>query len=233
MSLRPEEQFVISALATKYSAEWRPGDNPPDAQLIFGKETVAVEISMLTQQIVDGDGKFIPRQSQDAEPLRIIEELNDELSAQVPPNITVFIHIKAPISQRRKLKNSLSERIEGLLTGETEIQPDAFSNRTLIKLLPTERPSGKKIVGCVSNSKSDSNILANAWHMLDERIATKAYKCKALRANGPIWLALLNDYWLADEETYKQAMRMSTTAHYFDKILLVCGNKSVVSLYGK
>ena len=40
---RDDEQFVIVAVAAAFSAPWRPGEDPPDAYLILGAATVAVE----------------------------------------------------------------------------------------------------------------------------------------------------------------------------------------------
>jgi hypothetical protein len=61
---------------------------------------------------------------------------------------------------------------------------------------------GRKLHALVTNSNSSSHILSNAWHILEERIAQKAAACRHLV--GPLWLALLNDYWLASEATTKR-----------------------------
>lgn len=233
--LRDDEEFVMRALAARYSGEWKPGENPPDAYLQFGDIIVAVEISTLTQHIIDDDGRFIPRLSHDSGALSLIEEVDDEIGANIPKDISVFIHLKAPIRQRRRLKPLLINRIMDILcihTSEAEIRLNILLNEVTIKLLPSERPSGKKVVGFVSNQKSSTNILENAQQILDNRIGIKTKKCQNPNSSGQKWLVLLNDYWLADENTYKQAIGMSLVEHTFDKILLVSGNKSVVSLYG-
>jgi hypothetical protein len=48
VALRDDEAFVITSIANSLSGTWRPGEDPPDAYLSFGIETVAVEISILS-----------------------------------------------------------------------------------------------------------------------------------------------------------------------------------------
>lgn len=59
------------------------------------------------------------------------------------------------------------------------------------------------------------------------KIAVKTTKCSSLPFVGPKWLALLNDYWLADNDTYQQAFDSFSVDHPFQKIVLVSGNGSV------
>ena len=66
---------------------------------------------------------------------------------------------------------------------------------------------------------------------MEERIATKTKKCSAFASKGPVWLALRNDYFLADVETYRQAFAQIQHPHVFEKILLISGNGSVATLY--
>jgi hypothetical protein len=55
--LRDDETFVITSLARSFSATWHAGENPPDAYLTFGADdSVAVEISILTQHVTDDRG---------------------------------------------------------------------------------------------------------------------------------------------------------------------------------
>jgi hypothetical protein len=55
----------------------------------------------------------------------------------------------------------------------------------------------------------------------------KAEKCKHLVTRGPLWLALLNDYWLTGADTYRYALSMLSVKHPFDKILIVDNNGTV------
>jgi hypothetical protein len=54
--MRQDEKFVIESIATAYSGDWKPGEDPPDAYLIVADRPVAVEISTLTQHVTDDRG---------------------------------------------------------------------------------------------------------------------------------------------------------------------------------
>ena len=113
------------------------------------------------------------------------------------------------------------------------MEREILGNTITIHHFPEDRPSGKKIIGGVQNEKSSADILANAKFILKDRVLVKAIKCNSLAQSGPIWLVLFNDYWLADTETYLQALSQISVEHPFDKILIVSGNKSVTVLYEK
>ena len=58
-TLRHDEVFVIDAVASVVSGTWKPGEDPPDTYLTFAGETVAVEISTLSQHVIDDGGTAI------------------------------------------------------------------------------------------------------------------------------------------------------------------------------
>jgi hypothetical protein len=91
-----------------------------------------------------------------------------------------------------------------------------------------ERPSGKKIVGFVANTHSSADIGLNARLVLEDRIRTKSQICAPLQK--PIWLAVLNDYWLADADTYAVAGQQVKFGHCFERIFLVSDKGAVNEL---
>ncbi len=46
----------------------------------------------------------------------------------------------------------------------------------------------------------------------------------------PIWLAMQNDYWLADADSYAVTFRQLKLTHCFERIFLVSANASVSEL---
>jgi hypothetical protein len=54
--LRGDEEFVLRSVANAFSAEWRAGENRPDAYLKVEDREVAIEISILMQNQSDGRG---------------------------------------------------------------------------------------------------------------------------------------------------------------------------------
>lgn len=233
--LRPDEKFCIHAVVALVGGKWYEGENPPDAYLSIGSENIAVEISTLTQYIVGHNGGYKPRFSEDSTALRLCNELDEQLKNRVPAGRTVLLTLSAPINCARKLKPRLSEEIMALveIAGETDVtvEREILGNKITIHHLPEDRPSGKKVVGGVQNKKAGTDILANAKDILEDRIAVKAQKCKPLLSNGQVWLVLFNDYWLADFNTYKQAMAQISSKHPFERILIVSGSGSVTVLY--
>jgi hypothetical protein len=81
-------------------------------------------------------------------------------------------------------------------------------------------------VGFVVNTNSSPDIGLNARLVLEERIRTKNEICALLPQ--PVWLAVLNDYWLADADTYALAGRHIRLDHCFERIFLV-SDKGVVN----
>jgi hypothetical protein len=103
-------------------------------------------------------------------------------------------------------------------------------NEVVLHLLRGSRESRKKVVGGVINRSSSADLLENAICMLTERIATKAKKCNRI-LHRPLWLALLNWFWLADEDTYRRAFAMCTVDHPFARLELVGHSGEVTTLF--
>jgi hypothetical protein len=114
-----------------------------------------------------------------------------------------------------------------------DVEEDVLGNRIDINLSSCSGPENRKVCAAVINRKSDPHITSNARMILEERIATKTKKCDSLAFKGPVWLALFNDYFLADDETYKQAVGQMSRSHIFDKIYLISENGSVATLCDK
>lgn len=82
--LREDERFVIESICTKYGGTYRIGEDPPDAYISLNGNEIAVEISILTQHVVDKSGKPVPRLSQDSGVLRLCDEIDEELKTDIP-----------------------------------------------------------------------------------------------------------------------------------------------------
>lgn len=235
--LRSDEKFCIEAVADSVEGEWSEGENPPDTYLRFGSEKIAVEISTLTQYVTDQNGDSRPRLSDDSTGIRLSDELDQDLKKEIPANRTVLLILSTPINSARKLKPRLKEEIKTLVSGagsdDFTVAHTLLGNKITIRLIPAGRPSGKKVICAIQNEKSSADILANAVAILRDRIVTKTEKCKSLSSSDPLWLVLFNDYWLADLDTYRQAMSELSIEHPFERILIVSGNKSVAILEEK
>jgi hypothetical protein len=235
--LKPDEEFVISSLAAHLGGTWSAGENPPDAYLRIGEETVAVEISTLTQHVVDERGGMQARLSEDSTALWLANELDKELCRAIPDGRMVVLTLRAPISKARRTKKELADRIMHLVANTTDqtidVEEHILGNRIDINLSSYDGPGQAKVLAAVINQKSDPHITSNARIILEERIATKTKKCSSLALKVPVWLALSNHYFLASHETYKQAIAQVSGSHVFAKIFLISGSGSVATLHDK
>ena len=135
-----------------------------------------------------------------------------------------------PVSNAARFRKGVTDWVREVasapkigLQQEREIE----SSKTSISVIP-ERSSGKKIVGFVFNTNSSADIGLNARLVLEDRIRKKSEICAPL--TKPIWLAVLNDYWLADADTYIGACRQLKIAHCFERIFLVSDEGAVSEL---
>jgi hypothetical protein len=230
--LREDEKFVIESLCAKYGGTYRIGEDPPDAYMSLNSNEIAVEISILTQHVVDKSGKPVPRLSQDSGALRLCDELNEDLKSDIPSGVYVLLTISSPLNKTRQTKDELINKIKEIANKDAPIREvfEINENKADIQTVLGERPSGKKVVGVVSNQNSSPDILENVLYMLSERINDKVNKCQNI-VHRPLWLALFNDYWLSEPDTYELAMEKLSIEHPFDKICLVLGGKEVHTLY--
>jgi hypothetical protein len=232
--IREDEEFVISAIATSLSGTWLAGENPPDAYLTLNTGTVAVEISTLTQYVTDDKGTR-PRLSDDIATAAFANELNEELSDLIPDGYTIGLVLSSPILAYRKTRAQLAQFIHGHMADlqflQTERKLQINGNAITVFLTHHGDTQFKKVSALFMNRSSSPDILLNATRILEDRIATKTQKCSHLLNRGPIWLALFNDYWLTDADTYRAALSRIKLQHPFQKILLVNGDRSVHTLY--
>jgi len=235
--LREDEEFVIRSLASSFEGRWDVGENPPDAYLIVKGKRISVEISTLTQHVPSSKGGLIPRLSEDSTAIRICEELNDEIHEHISECTTILLTINSPILKARQTKKLLAEKILEVVHtskgAEFDCEAQILGNKIRIHLIPEERPSGKKVVGLVPNSKSNPDILLNAKYILKDRISVKTEKCQNLNQENPLWLALLNDYWLADINTYRNVLTEISVINPFEKIIIVSWNGAVTVIQEK
>lgn len=64
-------------------------------------------------------------------------------------------------------------------------------------------------------------MLCNAAIILADRIEAKEKACTPSNFEGEYWLALLNDYWIANFDIYKAAYKRLKLNHGFEKIIIV------------
>jgi hypothetical protein len=234
--MRRDEEFAINSLAKVYSGTWCPGENPPDAYLILGSRNIPVEISTLTQHVTDERGTH-SRLTDDLATVRFADSINDNLKDVIPDGIAIGLVLSSPIMRLQKTKRQLTEiirsHIGNLSSLKTDMNVTINDNKVRIYLNEHGETKYKKVSAAIMNRNSSPDLLSNAAYILEDRIKTKAKKCSHLRGCDGIWLALLNEYWLTDADTYRLALSRMSLDHPFARIVLVNGDGSISALFGK
>ena len=157
------------------------------------------------------------------------------LQNELPSDIDIILTLYVPVENGRKYKKKLCAHVKEFISkdikaGDKE-EIDLSGSKVRMSVIPNRDHSTKKIVGIIVNKNSNAHILSNARVILVDRIQDKVEKCKVIRRGGAVWLALFNDYWLADHETYLQAINTIDVAHYFDRIYVIMETGTVRQVY--
>jgi hypothetical protein len=160
--------------------------------------------------------------------------LNAELH-NLPARYSIGLVLSTPILKLRKttadLAKCLRNRLSDIPSFERDREIEIHGNTVKISLHSHEEIRSQKVWAIAANRRSNADILSNAIQIFEDRISAKAKKCAALVGKQPLWLALLNDYWLADSGTYEQALSCISPVHPFDKILLIHRNGAICRLF--
>jgi sulfur transfer protein SufE len=223
--MRPDEEFVAKALVSFFGGpsvvSAFDGEDPPDFYLSFCAARVGVEVTRLSQFTFEPDGSLGNRSTQDSFGLRLIEDLNTKLANSVPHDLSLLIGLWVPVQKpalfRKRLFSWITQVAANPEMGLHQEQQIAGAKAS-VWIIPA-RPSGKKVVGFVFNENSSVDIGLNALLILQDRIRTKSEICQ--KSPKPIWLAMLNDYWIADADSYELAARRLKLEHCFQRIFIV------------
>jgi len=232
--MRPDEAFVARALVEflggPSTVSASDGEDPPDFYLTFSSSRVAVEVTRLSQFSFEPDGTLVERATQDFFGLRLLEQLNAKIGSFLPDDISLLVGVEVPVPNAARFRKNLTEWVAEVAAAPvlgSKHEREIDGSKTTISVI-SDRPTGKKIAGFVVNKNSSANILLNARLVLEDRIRTKNDICASLFK--PIWLAVLNDYWLADAVSFEAACSQLKLAHCFERVLLVSDNGAINEL---
>lgn len=232
--MRRDEAFVARTLGEflggPSSAIASDGDDPPDLYLALGQFRVGVEVTRLSQFTLEPDGTLGNRATQDFFGLRLLDELNTTIGPLLLDDISLLVGLWVPVSNAARFRKELKEWVHEIAmaaANRTQLERDIDGSRTSVSVI-RQRPSRKKIVGFVVNKNSSADIGLNARLVLEDRIRTKSDICAQLPK--PIWLAVLDDYWIADADSYAEVYGQLRLTHCFERIFLVADNGAVSEL---
>lgn len=232
--MRRDEAFVarslVGYLGGPSAVSTSEGEDPPDLYLTVAGSRVGVEVTRLSQFTFEPNGTPANRATQDFFGLRLLEELDAKIGPSIPDDISFLVGVEVPVSNASRFRTLLTDWVAEVAAAPlagAQHERQIEGSKTSISVIP-ERPTGKKIAGFVVNKNSSPDILLNARLVLEDRIRTKSDLCTLLAK--PIWLAVLNDYWLADADTYATASRQLKLGHCFERIFLVSDDGAVSEL---
>ncbi|MFM9842995.1 MAG: hypothetical protein ACKVOI_08510 [Dongiaceae bacterium] len=227
VKLRPDEAFVSEALVHFFGGpeivSASDGDDPPDFYITFNNRSVAVEVTRLTPIAIGPDGSIENRFSQDILGLRITNELETTIGTHLPEQVSLLVGIDVPIARQSRFLRGMQSWIEELiptLTPGMEFATIVAGSKVAISVMPRET-TRRRIIGYVVNKRTSPNILMNAQFIIENRIKSKIATCGSIARTLPIWLAMLNDFWLADAETYQLAIRDMRFEECFERLFVV------------
>lgn len=232
--MRDEEAFVarslLAFLGQASGATVTDGGDPPDFVLHFENCGIGVEVTRLSQFAVRSDGTLGSRLTEDSFALRLLDDLDSSLGALLPDGTALSVGLQMPVQKADRFRKQLAAWIREIAP---IAKPGAHWNHAIgdvvVRVVAIrEGTSGTKIAGWVSNANASADIGLNARLLLEDRITAKNETCAHLPR--PLWLALLNDYWLADEDSYAVAYDQLHLEHCFKRIFLVADNGCVSEL---
>ena len=228
--MKPDEEYVLAALASKFGGKYIDGEDPPDGYLLLNNRKIAVEVTKLVEHINE-NGKRRSRLADDVPISNIVAQLNEEIGNLIPNNRSIHLVIPSPIKGINEFKKELTRIIINMITTKTyEAVIDILGYVVAINLYKCQQPPKIKVVQAIATQFASTNIDENTLFLLENRITIKNKICNA---NGDIdeyWLALFNTYCMSDIESYRGAYESLQLEHNFSKIYLIDGYRRVYKL---
>jgi hypothetical protein len=232
--MRPDEKYVGDRLVEFFggpdNVSVKEGEDPPDLYLEFPGRRIGLEVTRLSQFTFESDGTFGNRATQDAFGVNLINALDAELGGLLPDEFSLLITLELPVQNAANFRTEVRIWISAIVSSPVMDARDSreIEGAKISTVFIPRRPSGKRVVGIISNRNSSADIGLNAHLLLADRIRKKNDICANLK--GPIWLALLNDYWIADATDFSEVARRLRLDHCFERIFLVSRGAAVSEL---
>lgn len=157
--------------------------------------------------------------------------MNHSLGPALPSGLSVTLIFDLPLENPRRFHRALETWLSGILASLTLHQRLKYEieGTTITLHAIRSAPGRERIVGIMSNRDAHPDIGLNARLILEDRIRTKWARCQG-RVRPPVWLAMLNGYWLASAETYATEASALAIEHGFERIFLVSTQGAVTEL---
>jgi len=226
--MRNDEEFAKDCLLEflGQGTEAVPGEDSPDYYFIIAGARIAVEVSQLTPVSYDKKGQVKNRLTEDSHVMDLCDDLDRKFRSRFHPNLTLLLHMHSPIKQPRTFRKQMERLIEAV-AGDQRVKIgwrrcyDVAGEKVRVIAISPRSDPYKKILGIIDNRDSVTYIGVNAQIIFGNRILAKQATMAKNSWSGPKWLVLLNQYWLADEDAYRQDANKLAIEHDFERVFLV------------
>lgn len=225
--MRLEEKNALDSLIAVYGGECEDGEDPPDAYITLDGQRIAVEVTMLVEQITK-NGKTRSKFADEVPVRNIANELEQKIGDFIPDNSWLYLGLPSPINDISKFKKELALiSLEIIKSGVERADRDILGNRVSLYFYKTEKAPRRKVAQFVSSRQSF--YIDQAELILRDRIEVKNKKIARL-TSAECWLVLINTYWPASIEIYRSIYDRLQIEHKFNKIFIIDQAGNVESL---
>ena len=229
--MTPNEIYVLETLAASVRGTVTEGENPPDGYITVDRKRIAIEVSRLVEHVSSENGETQSRLSTDVPAQTMAGEIEAEIAESIPEGTHIFLIIGSPVNNIRKTRQELQRAIVKMIESDENTKDiELCRNNVSINIYRGWPANESKISSAIANRYSSSNITQNVEAILADRIATKTLRQNRQSKPDEYWLALFNDYWIADAESYRVAYDKLQIPHDFDQIVIVDGYGRTSSL---
>lgn len=239
--MKPDEKFAITHLEKHLkleSSRFFDGNDPPDCFGLFPLQRIGVEITRIGAVHIETDGKTVTKRDFDRPIQAWTVKAPKELAPLVPPNFTLFCHVKGPIDDFSKFKKTFSKTIENLIaTDQIKVETKEFkigSAAVDLALRPRNNPPLSVIItsGVVEhNLPLQFNLEIQTDASVDIALQDKHQKCSKCKER--IWLLLINTHPIIDESHFKRINKDIFKGTFFERVYIVDPSGQVLLLFEK
>jgi len=257
MKLKGNEEFVAKSLQIYFNkiskqVKYTEGEDPPDIYLHIDGNKIAVEITDIDENVLQG------RKTIDRGYLTFIDNLEKKFKSLVAKDKKLFIIFFHNYNKVSKISKKFESYLQSILEKEDyEINcpiEDTINNIGFkINIHNMPKNGNKKIAGSVAsfegkvkksreinivmNQISDCHLSSKTFNIINNRIMDKNKKCTHIKK--PIWLALYDNYFnkfttFIDNEHfdfYNEIVAEINDFGIFDKVLIVFENGDILDIH--
>lgn len=243
--MRADEEYVKNAMTAyliKNNIECHilQGEDPPDYYVKINKKKILFEVT----QGIDGyyeDGVFVSRLCSDAPILNIGKWLKLQINDDIPCDRMILVYVEGPIVRNTSFKWQLKYTLLDFISSNSKVVENCTEwtkmqvNNMRIQVIMKKRDKSdtRSIILFTQPrfNKLRANIEKNVQDILVDILQKKEVAMSKVNFNGEKWLAILNQYPLANDQVYYRTLTKMSINHSFSKIFYIGENQTVKEVF--